>query len=143
MESHEKGQKPQINPREWDKGFSVEPGEEYGRVSGEGAEDGLRKEALRQTQLLQHLLTGLLGAAQLHRTISPAPCTDARCSRALRMHCSWKPGSRHLSHQVTLHTREPKIRELTKAFTVAQMLSMRVGNGTQAWFILGVLGFCF
>lgn len=95
-------------------------------------------------QLLQHPLTGLLGAAQLHRTISPAPCTDARCSRALRMHCSWKPGSgSHLSHEVTLHTREPKIRELTKAFTVAQMLSMRVGNGTQAWFILGVLGFCF
>lgn len=54
-----KGKTPQINPREWDKGFSVEPGQEYGRVWGKGAEDGLRKEALRQTQLLlQHPLLG-------------------------------------------------------------------------------------
>lgn len=37
---HEKGQKPQINPREWDKGFSIEPGEEYGRVWGRGQKMG-------------------------------------------------------------------------------------------------------
>lgn len=57
---------------------------------GEGAEDGLRKEAL-----LQHPLTGLLRAAQLHRTISPAPCTDARCSQdfAYTAHKAWQQQS--------------------------------------------------